>query len=394
MPGIFDFLGGINATSQYSNWFTKGLYSGMGQGGVNNPQGMKDPKGNPLSTSDMSFMKSTSAIGGAGQIADSISGMLPNANNDSTTNAINAGYDAASTAIMSIPGYGTLIGGGMKLMGLANKGLAALTGGATTIKAPTTTFDKIASSNFFAMTPEGLANSLGKTSVSGTDNNLASLASTYGGVQTSSATDIGGLDNAFSWLTGGRNKAKAAQAKTNYLNEQNADKAMAVQSDRRQKLAATNSTGNIFQKDQQQLQGGFNQNQMRMIAAKKGTKLTMLKRIKAGAKLNIALESKADENPVNVIPDGALHARNNNMEMEGITNKGIPVVSYEEGGDVLQHAEIERNELILHKELTLKLEDLHKQYKAGDESALIEAGKLLTHEILENTEDNTGLLNT
>jgi hypothetical protein len=34
----------------------------------------------------------------------------------------------------------------------------------------------------------------------------------------------------------------------------------------------------------------------------------------------------------NVIPEGALHARKNNMDIEGITKKGIPVVSESEGG--------------------------------------------------------------
>ena len=36
----------------------------------------------------------------------------------------------------------------------------------------------------------------------------------------------------------------------------------------------------------------------------------------------------------NVIPDGALHARKHNMDIEGITTKGIPVVSISEGGEI------------------------------------------------------------
>lgn len=96
---------------------------------------------------------------------------------------------------------------------------------------------------------------------------------------------------------------------------------------------------------------------------------------------------------VNVIPDGALHARRNEFDDENITNKGIPVVTYEDGA-VMQHAEIERDELILNLDVTTKLEELNKKYKEGDEKALIEAGKLLTYEILENTEDNTNLINT
>ena len=34
---------------------------------------------------------------------------------------------------------------------------------------------------------------------------------------------------------------------------------------------------------------------------------------------------------INVIPDGALHARKHNMDVDGITKKGIPVVSEKDG---------------------------------------------------------------
>ena len=101
---------------------------------------------------------------------------------------------------------------------------------------------------------------------------------------------------------------------------------------------------------------------------------------------------------INVIPDGALHARKHNMDVDGITKKGIPVVS-EKDGEIEQQAEIERNEVILRLEVTQKLEELEKKFyseestqEEKDECAL-EAGKLLVYELLENTVDNTGLLN-
>ena len=101
----------------------------------------------------------------------------------------------------------------------------------------------------------------------------------------------------------------------------------------------------------------------------------------------------------NVIPEGALHARKHNMELEGITKKGIPVVSEDENGNIEQHAEIEREEIILIKSVTESLEKLQKQYykeeitqKEKDELAL-EAGKLLVQQILYNTQDNTNLIN-
>ena len=101
---------------------------------------------------------------------------------------------------------------------------------------------------------------------------------------------------------------------------------------------------------------------------------------------------------INIIPEGALHAHKHNMDMEGITTKGIPVVSNKEGGEVEQQAEIEREEIIFRLKVTKKLEELEKKYydegtsqKEKDECAL-EAGKLLVEEILYNTQDNTNKL--
>lgn len=89
---------------------------------------------------------------------------------------------------------------------------------------------------------------------------------------------------------------------------------------------------------------------------------------------------------VNVIPEGALHARKHHMENdEHITKKGIPVVDV----NGTQQAEIERNEIIFRKEVTNKLEELAKD---GSDEAAIEAGKLLAQEIIENTDDRTGLI--
>lgn len=92
----------------------------------------------------------------------------------------------------------------------------------------------------------------------------------------------------------------------------------------------------------------------------------------------------------NLLPEGALHARLHhlndvNPDLEDVTRKGIPVV--DANGE--QVAEIEKEELILRLELTKKIEELMKD---GSEEAMIEAGKLLVSEILENTQDNTGQL--
>lgn len=95
--------------------------------------------------------------------------------------------------------------------------------------------------------------------------------------------------------------------------------------------------------------------------------------------------------PKNVIVSGALHAHKHDLKsIDGfsdaeITLKGVPVVTFEEGGVVAQHAEVEREEIIFHLEFTDKLEELAK---LGTDEAKIEAGKLLVKEILTNTKDS------
>jgi len=133
----------------------------------------------------------------------------------------------------------------------------------------------------------------------------------------------------------------------------------------------------VLNKNQQTLTGG-----RQFLLAKAGTKLPELTKIKK--KVN-ALKS--------VIPDGKLHSRVNSHG-DDVTKKGIPVVTYKDG-ETIQHAEIEKEELILNIEITRELEKLWKEYKdSEDDKLLISAGELLSKEILENTDDNVGLLNT
>lgn len=60
---------------------------------------------------------------------------------------------------------------------------------------------------------------------------------------------------------------------------------------------------------------------------------------------------------VNVIPDGALHKNKHHLEnvdekFEDVTAKGIPVITEEKGGDIKQHAEVEREEIIFNLDVT------------------------------------------
>jgi hypothetical protein len=102
-----------------------------------------------------------------------------------------------------------------------------------------------------------------------------------------------------------------------------------------------------------------------------------------------------ETNQKNVIPEGALHKNKHHMEhAEGLTKKGIPVV--DEDGE--QQAEIEHSEIIFTLEVTKKLEEYYEIFYSEEsnnkekEQAALDAGKLLVYQILENTEDRTGLI--
>lgn len=102
---------------------------------------------------------------------------------------------------------------------------------------------------------------------------------------------------------------------------------------------------------------------------------------------------------MNMIVTGALHARKHNLEelnpnLEGeITKKGIPVVTFDEGGEVQsQQAEVEREEWIIEKSSTEYIEDLYNSYnlaknKVELDKIALECGKFLVKQLLLNTDD-------
>lgn len=106
-----------------------------------------------------------------------------------------------------------------------------------------------------------------------------------------------------------------------------------------------------------------------------------------------------------VIPDGALHAHKHNLDLGGLTKKGIPVIqglddsinTFEEvkssESDIQQSAEIERQEIIFSKELTDFIEEKRKEWhETGSNEILEEVGKRVTKEILFNTDDRADLI--
>lgn len=122
---------------------------------------------------------------------------------------------------------------------------------------------------------------------------------------------------------------------------------------------------------------------------------TYFKQNEPGSNLILPMASHKEGGRINVIADGAFHSRKHSLKEipeladANITLKGIPVVSEEKGGELTQHAEIEVDELILHYDLTKQLELL---YEEGTDEAMIQAGRILSKEIVKNTKDSSSKL--
>lgn len=338
-------------------------------------------------------------FGLAGSIADVAGSLIPQTEQSALTTGLNQGYDAAANAVSAIPGVGTIIGGAMKVGGMLSDGLTALGVGTDQM----TTADKILDSKFLKLTPVGLINSIGaKKADTITKDNEAfeQVGSSYGGTQATVDDALTKSGKKYGLFSGGaRNKANKQ-----IHNAQMQQVKMGNIADEAQMAFAASNNPLLGLGTQLQLNGGYQQNTVR--AGKSGLKMDkdFAKRV---VKLSKGKKSKAQKiqeevagfkngGAVNVIPDGALHAHKHHLEdidgkFEEVTTKGIPVITEEKGGDIKQHAEVEREEIIFNLEVTKQLEKLMQD---GSDEAAIEAGKLLVYEILENTVDNTGLLNT
>lgn len=338
-------------------------------------------------------------FGLAGSIADVAGSLIPQTEQSALTTGLNQGYDAAANAVSAIPGVGTIIGGAMKVGGMLSDGLTALGVGTDQM----TTADKILDSKFLKLTPVGLINSIGaKKADTITKDNEAfeQVGSSYGGTQATVDDALTKSGKKYGLFSGrARNKANKQ-----IHNAQMQQVKMGNIADEAQMAFAASNNPLLGLGTQLQLNGGYQQNTVR--AGKSGLKMDkdFAKRV---VKLSKGKKSKAQKiqeevagfkngGAVNVIPDGALHAHKHHLEdvdekFEEVTTKGIPVITEEKGGDIKQHAEVEREEIIFNLEVTKQLEKLMQD---GSDEAAIEAGKLLVHEILENTVDNTGLLNT
>lgn len=105
-----------------------------------------------------------------------------------------------------------------------------------------------------------------------------------------------------------------------------------------------------------------------------------------------------------VLPNGALHKNKHNLELEHVTHKGVPVITVDGDAEtfndikaqedsITQHAEVEALEVIFSKELTDFIEEKRKEWhESGSNEILEEVGKRVTKELLENTKDTTGMI--
>lgn len=334
-----------------------------------------------------------STMSAAGGIADIVSNLIPQKEQSALTTGLNQGYDMAANAVSAIPGVGTIIGGAMKVGGLLSDGLTAMGVGTDQM----TTADKILDSKFLKLTPVGLINSIGaKKSDTITKDNEAfqQVGSSYGGTQSTVDDALTKSGKKYGLFSGrARNKANSqihdAQMQQTKMSNIADEAQMAF-------TASNNPLSGLG--IQLQLNGGYQQNGVR--TGKSGLKMD---REFAQRVLKLSKDKKENKIPefknggaVNVIPDGALHKNKHHLEnvnekFEDVTAKGIPVITEEKGGDIKQHAEVEREEIIFNLDVTKQLEKLMED---GSDEAAIEAGKLLVYQILENTVDNTGLLKT
>lgn len=331
----------------------------------------------------------------AGGYADMIGSFIPKKEQSALTTGLNQGYDAAANMISSVPGVGTIVGGAMKIGGMLSDGLTALGVGTDQM----TTTDKILDSKFMKLTPMGLVNAFGakKADTIYKDNETwEQQGSAYGGSMAKvddALTKSGKKYGAFSGKARRKANAQIAEAKRqqNLVSD--------INQEAQDAFAASNYSG-IGLRNELALSGGYRnmavgRNGMKILDAESQWAREVLNKAKKPKEEPVGQPPKFEEGgKVNVIPDGALHAHKHHLEdispeYEQVTSKGIPVVTEEEGGKLKQHAEIERNEIIFRLEVTKKLEELMKD---GSDDAAIEAGKLLAHEIINNTVDNTGLM--
>lgn len=347
------------------------------------------------------------------------------ATDSNLTKGADALYDTAAETVKKFGPAGQVVGTAMGFAGTAGDIIQGLGGGTDQM----TTTDKWMDSSFFSWNI-GMLNGFGgkRSDAFAADKDiLASVGSSYGGTTEDINNAAAKANKKYGlFSSGARRKANRqiadARAKQNLMgdiSEEATDQRLAAQSMGEQAgLAYSLMTD-----------GGYSQKYT--YAAKHGGLLEWnpeielewappvelnweLPEFKEGGSLDIQEELEwipefkeggkteifnipeiEETTQKNVIPEGALHKNKHHMEhAEGLTKKGIPVID----DDGEQQAEIEHSEIIFTLEVTKKLEEYYDIFYSKDssnkekEQAALDAGKLLVYQILENTEDRTGLI--
>lgn len=190
--------------------------------------------------------------------------------------------------------------------------------------------------------------------------------------------------------------------------------------------AAENQAQYIIDRNKIALRGGMTNDRLRLLSARNGAKLESLRNFKnpgncvapntviveevstiLKAQNGAKLENVEVSDEKSVIPEGSLHKNKHEDFDLKVTPKGIPVITVandnvqtleeiqEQKDTLVQHAEIEHNEVIFSKELTDFIEECRKKWHDSDkddDNICLEVGLRLTKELLMNTDDNTGLV--
>ena len=114
------------------------------------------------------------------------------------------------------------------------------------------------------------------------------------------------------------------------------------------------------------------------------------------------VETSTEEN---VLPTGSYHKNKHDDFGIDVTKKGIPVITVdddnvetlgeiqEQKDSVVQHAEVEKMEIIFCKETTDFIEENRKKWnETHDKDIELEVGKRITKELLMNTKDEGGII--
>lgn len=187
----------------------------------------------------------------------------------------------------------------------------------------------------------------------------------------------------------GRNKIEnsilTANRQNQLLTEMNLTNTQRKKSDYAQDLA------------QQNLNRYAGTNYLNTQVGRKGMKIQSLEEIREILKNRIVeeLDIQKFAEGGSILPVGQRHKTLHHMDelgeqFEDLTRKGIPVVTVDESGDMVQVAEIECSEWTISKSLTDEIEAL---WKDGSEEAMIECGKLVCEHLLRQTKDDGGILN-